>query len=166
MEEVIWRIIPEFPNYAVNDHGQVIQIHTNRMMQVSYTRQGGAKVSLTGLEGRRTLSVARLVAKAFVEPPNPLSTAVIVLDGNQHDLRATNIAWRPPSFAWKYIRQLREHTPIIYLNLRVRDVTTNREYMNIVDAAQTHGLLYSDIWRSTYTGYTVYPGNSVFEVVR
>jgi hypothetical protein len=166
VEELIWKQIPDFPSYAVNNYGQVLKIDTDRLMRISYTLQGAAKVSLMGLEGRRTLSVALLVAGAFVEPPNPLSDSVVVLNGNQADLRAVNLAWRSRSFVWRYTRQMRDPLPIHYINLAVRDVTTGVVYRNIIEAGQALGLLYQDIWRSTYTGYTTYPGDSVFEVVR
>lgn len=166
MEEVIWQKIPEFPAYAVNNHGQVLNIETNRLMRISYTLQGNAKVSLMGLEGRRTLSVAYLVARAFVAPPNPLSASVVVLNGNQADLRAVNLVWRPISFAWKYTRQLKEFQPLFFHTLPVRDVSTGLEYNNILEAGDALGLLYQDIWRSTYTGGTTYPGNSIFEIIK
>ena len=165
MQDVIWQQIPDFPSYAVNNHGQVLNIDTDRLMRISYTLQGNAKVSLVGLEGRRTLSVAFLVAKAFVAPPNPLSTSVVVLNGNQADLRAVNLVWRPISFAWKYTRQMKENQPIHFFSLQVHDVTNDVVYTNIIQAGQLLGLLYQDIWRSTYTGNTTYPGNSVFRVI-
>lgn len=166
MEEVIWKQIPEFPAYAVNNHGQVLKIETDRLMRISYTLQGNAKISLMGLEGRRTLSVALLVARAFVVPPNPLSVSVVVLNGNQADLRAINLVWRTRSFVWSYTRQLVESQPIYFHNIRVLDVSTGIEYRNIIEAGQVLGLLYQDIWRSTYTGYATHPGNSIFEIVK
>lgn len=165
MQEVTWKVIPGFPAYVVNNMGQVLNIETDRLMQLSFTLQGHAKVSLVGLEGRQTLSVARMVAEGFVLRPNPLSDAVIVLNGNQADLRAENLAWRPMSFAWKYTRQLKEQQPIYYFNLSVQDIVEGWHYRNIIEAGQKLGLLYNDIWRSTYTGDTVYPGNSIFRVV-
>lgn len=164
MEQVVWGRIQGFPAYAVNNIGQVLNMQTDRLMRVSFTLQGNAKVSLVGLEGRQTLSVAYLVATAHVERPNPLCDRVIVLNGNQADLRAENLAWRPASFAWKYTRQQRAQNPIYFHNLCVEDITTGVRYRNVIEAGLSLGLLYQDIWRSTYTGDTTYPGNSIFRV--
>lgn len=166
MEEVYWQLIPGFPAYAVSNQGQVLNIETDRLMRISYTLQGNAKVSLVGLEGRRTLSVAYLVARAYVAPPNPLSGSVVVLNGNQADLRAVNLVWRPISFAWKYTRQMKEGQPLYFQTLPVVDISTGLQYRSIVEAGEQLGLLYQDIWRSTYTGDTTYPGNSIFRVIK
>jgi hypothetical protein len=165
VEEVRWSVIPGFPTYVVNNMGQILNIETDRLMMISYTQQGNAKISLVGPEGRQTLSVARMVAESFVLRPNPLSDSVIVLNGNQADLRAANLAWRPGWFAWKYTRQLKEQQPIYFHNLTIHDIVEGWYYKNVIDAGQRLGLLYADIWRSTYTGDSVYPGNSIFRVV-
>lgn len=169
MQNVRWGRIDGFPYYAVGDNGQILNMTTDRLMRISYTQQGNAKVSLVSSEGprsRHTLSVALLVARAHVEPPNPLSTHVIVLNGNQADLRAENLAWRPPAFAWKYTRQMKEGQPPYYFSLPVEDITTGVVYENVVSAGSQLGLLFNDIWKSTYTGRTVYPTQSIFRVLQ
>lgn len=171
MEHVRWGKIEGFPTYAVSDHGHILNMKTDHLVRISYTMQGNAKVSLDAPRAvdaprsRSTLSVARLVALAFVEPPNPFCTHVIVLNGNMADLRAENLAWRPSSFAWRYTRQMREGQPGYFYSLQLMDITTDLMYQNVVSAGQELGLLFADIWRSTYTGESVYPTQSIFRVV-
>lgn len=164
MDQSEYGHIHGFPNYAVSRAGHVLNMTTNRMMRISYTQFGHAKVSLVTETGRHTLSVAKLVATAFVEPPNPLCIDIIVLNGNFADLRAENLMWRPPAFAWLYTRQLKDEPPIHYHNLPVFDTVNGLRYENVITAGMSLGVLFDDIWRSTYQGSQVYPTNSAFIV--
>ncbi len=78
---------------------------------------------------------------------------------------ADNLAWRPERFAWLYTRQMKKPQPVYYKNLEIHNHTTDRYYESIIDAGITEGLLFADIWRSTYTGETVFPYGHQFEVV-
>lgn len=160
-----WRTIQEFPNYEVDQFGQIYNSRTHSVMRTSSTNHGHTKVTLTAHDGtRHTRSVAVIVAVAFVDPPNPLCDNVVVLDGNLENVAAINLAWRPRWFAWKYARQLRLEQPIHFRNLRVANMTMNVEYPCIVDAGMFEGLLFADIWRSTYMGSAVYPHGHRFEI--
>jgi hypothetical protein len=165
VQNVVWAPISGFPAYLVSNFGQILNQETDRLLRISYTNHGHAKCSLVGLEGRQTLSVAYLVAMAHLERTDPLATHVVVLNGNQADLRAENLVWRTASFAWKYTRQQRTTHPIYVYNLAVVDISTGRRFNTILEAAESLGLLYGDIWRSTYTGREVYPTGSIFKVV-
>ena len=160
-----WLEIPEFPTYLVSSEGRVFNQVLGVYMSVSYTNHGHGKVTLRLENGiRRTRSVALLVASAFCDRPTILFDAVIVLDGNLSDLRASNLAWRPSWFAWKYKRQQVEPQPIHYHNLAVVNTITGEIYDSIAQAAKAEGLLHEDIWRSTYRGVAVFPTGSIFEV--
>jgi hypothetical protein len=101
-----WRIIPGFPDYEVSDHGLIGKISTGRLMSTSQTQFGHIKVSLINDTGRHSVSVARLVASAHVPAPRPRCDAVILLNGDLSDVRASNLAWRPYWFSYRYRRQL------------------------------------------------------------
>lgn len=166
MGEELWRNILEFPRYDISNFGRVYNIRRNMMMETSYTTYGHSKITLTAYDGsRHTRSVAQLVADSFVEPPNLLCDNLIILDGDFTNVVYTNLAWRPRQFAWKYTRQLKERQPLHYRNLSVRNCDTGVEYSSIVEAGITEGLLFVDVWRSTYNSQPVYPYGSVFEVI-
>ncbi len=117
MYDEVWRNIPNYPDYLISSYGCVYNRRTKQEMRVSKTNHGHAKISLMSGESRHTLSVARLVAQAFVRPPNPMCDEVILLNGDLSDVSETNLAWRPRWFAWKYTRQLRTDIPVYYTNL-------------------------------------------------
>lgn len=169
IEEVIedWQNIPEFPNYDISSLGRVYNRKHDSMMSVSYTNHGHAKITLTcEWSGERfTRSVALLVAEAFVEAPNLLCDQITLLDGDLTNLCAENIVWRPQWFAWKYTRQLKAEQPLHYRNLVVYNIVFEEEYESILVAGMTEGLLFDDIWRSTYTGAALFPTGSVFEIL-
>lgn len=161
----VWAELREFPRYEISSHGNIFNSMTNREMRVSENNYGHLKISLFDVDGyRRTKSVGTLVAETFVEKPNILCDSVIFLNGDHHDCRADNLAWRPRWFAWQYTKQLQNETPHYYRNLKVINVLDEIEYANILEAATTEGLLFEHIWHSTYTGNPVYPNGSVWAV--
>lgn len=161
------RPIPFYPNYSVTEDGIIINHKTDRIMSISYTYDGYPKVNLVNEDGYKdTLSVRHVVATVFVEPPDALSDSVILLNAVKDDVRSSNLVWRPSGFAWTYSRQHRMPKPVHWLNLEIADVDTGRRYGCVFDAAEEHGLLCRDIWRSTYTGSRCYPTEQVFRVIR
>ncbi len=162
----LWKTIPEFSNYQISNLGRVYNNRTEHIMSTSLTNYGHTKITLKseGSDERFTRSIVLLVAEAFLEPPNGVCDQLIVLDGDFSNVVATNLAWRPQWYAWKYTRQLKTTQPIYYRNLSVRNVVTGSCYSSVIDAGITEGLLFNDIWRSTYTGAVLFPHGSVFEV--
>lgn len=167
MEEEEWRTIPEFPTYSVSNLGNIFNTRDGHPMRNSRTQHGHVKITLVSeWDGaRHTRSVAQLVAEAFVERPNVLCDQVVEMDGDLANVAASNLAWRPRWFAWKYARQVRTDQPMHYKNLPVVDLTTGVVYGSIVEAGIANGLLFKDIWESTYSRKPVFPYGSVFEVV-
>lgn len=167
MSEERWRTILEFPQYEVSNRGDIYNTRRRLMMRTSRTNFGHSKITLTDYDGsRHTRSVALLVASAFVGPPNYMSDHLIVLDGDFRNVNANNLAWRPRWFAWKYTHQLKLPQPNHYTNLPVRNVKTGVVYDSIIEAGMAEGLLFDDIWRSTYRGNEIYPHGSIFEIIK
>lgn len=177
--EELWSQISEFPDYSVSNLGRIYteRYGEGRFIQPSPNNYGHIRVALVreqrdvDIEGnifwrnvRLTRSVAPLVAQAFVEAPNLWSDHVILLDGNLSNVRSDNLAWRTESAAYQYARQLKQEQPVYFRNLRVTNLDLNIEYDNIVQAGMCEGLLFKDIWRSTYSGWRVPPYGHVFEV--
>src|SRR5688500_4813032 len=103
VRESRWATIKEFPIYEISDSGEIYNTRTRQYMRTSKTTFGHTKITLTDFDGsRHTRSVALLVAEVFVRPPNFMCDTLIVLDGDFSNLRASNLAWRPDGFAWKY----------------------------------------------------------------
>lgn len=166
-EEERWKTIGEFPNYKISSFGRVFNVKLDMMMRTSINNFGHVKIKLTSDWGREqyTRSVALLVAEAFLKKPNFLCDQVIVLDGNFTNVAADNLAWRPGWFAWKYTRQLKTTQPLHYTNLHVCNVSTGVVYRSIIEAGMAEGLLFEDVWRSTYRREGTFPDSSVFEII-
>jgi len=164
-----WKRITGFPNYEISNVGRVYNSKSDRIMKTSKTTFGHAKISLLSNvdntnSGRQTMSVAKLVAEAFVDRPTALCDQVVILDGDLENLAAYNLVWRPSWYAWKYVRQLQDDQPNHFYNLAVHNVTNDITYNSVVEAGMAEGLLFTDIWRSTYSGAEIFPGDLVFVV--
>lgn len=166
MSEERWATIHEFPTYEISNRGSVYNLRTRRLMRISFTEHGNAKITLTSYDGsRHTRSVSYLVAENFVAAPFPDCDSLIFLDGDMSNLDASNMAWRTPRFAWKYMRQLRTPQPIFYQNLEVKNLTTKTKYESVIQAGIKEGLLFEDIWRSTWSHESIYPYGHEFEII-
>ena len=162
-----WRTILEFPTYEISDRGNIYNNRNRQFMRTSRNNFGHGKITLTDYDGsRHTRSVGILVGEAFVLAPNYMCDHLIMLDGDLTNINASNLAWRPRGFAWNYTHQLKTLQPVHYHNLPVLNVVTGREYNSIIEAGMTEGLLFDDIWRSTYRGSEVFPNGSVFEIIK
>lgn len=163
----VWAPVEGHPDYVVSNRGRIAKAgREDRPMRVSQTTTGHGKIGLVDHSGvRRTRSAAILVAQAFVIPECDNCDKVIVKNMDYADLRADNLAWRPDGFAWEYANQFKRPVPVHYTNLPVADVVHEITYPNIMEAAGYQGLLFKDIWRSTYTGDETFPTRSIFVVV-
>jgi hypothetical protein len=160
-----WADIYGFENYQISTYGRVYNKRRNCYMKVSKTPFGDLKVGILDNSGvRRTMGVAKMLSDAFISPSNALCTHPVVLDGNKANICLENIVARPPSYVWLYSRQLRTEQPTHFKNLPVRNVKKGITYPSIIDAGMAEGLLFAEIWRSTYTGEAIFPDWSVFEI--
>lgn len=166
MSEEVWIPIAEFPSYHISNLGNIYNTRTERLMRTSQTRFGHTKITLRAewSNERFTRSVAQLVAEAFVDSPNRLCNTVTILDGDLSNVAATNLVWRPRWYAWLYIHQLKQTQPLHYQNLIVCNVSTGYYYDSIVQAGMREGLLFEEIWVSTYSGKKLFPYGHIFEI--
>jgi hypothetical protein len=148
----MWRTIQKFPAYAVSNYGRIINQHTDEVIRPSLHSDGYLKVNLRAGGLTHTRSCALLTAFEWCEVPAPHADAVVVLNGILSDLRAHNLVWRDRGFGWQYARQLKEPWPIHWLNLPVISQGSGVGYANVITAGTEYGLLFHEIWESTYTG--------------
>lgn len=161
--EELWKPVPEFPEYFVSNMGRFFHDTTFRFITPTPTQWGHLKISFT--PERCTRSAALIVAEVFVEPYDELSDCVIVKNGDLWNIKASNLAWRPRQFAWRYARQFKKRQPLHYRNLPVRNVDTKADYECIIEAGITEGVMFADIWESTYTGRRPYPFHHKYRIV-
>lgn len=161
MEE-IWVKIQDFPNYSISSEGRVRNDHRKTIVRTSLTQQGGVKVSIGNQYERRTLSVKLLVAETFVDGYSDRFDTPINLDGDLSNNSASNLVWRPRSFAWRYKRQFINLPEDVYYGPIV-DRDTGIVFENILEAAKTYGLIFSDVHRSLVNKVPAWPTWKIFD---
>lgn len=87
----MWKVIPQYPNYMVNERGDVFSLHSKKVLCPSKS-SGYYKVILVKDGSRHNLLVHRLVADAFVENPYNLP-CVNHIDENKFNNKASNLEW-------------------------------------------------------------------------
>ncbi len=155
MEE--WREIEGFPDYAVSNYGEVKRISTGRILAYKVNQYGVVYVGLMRSYKQRQRSVALLVANAFLDRHSDVLDTPINLDGDRHNNRVDNLAWRPRWYAVKYNRQFRERYPNP-IDEPIGDLKTHEIWRNSFECAIANGLLERDVVLSilnrTYTAIT------------
>jgi hypothetical protein len=159
MEE--FRIISDFPMYAVSNYGKVVNVRRNVEMVLSRNANQELTVGMwrDGKQHRR--AVRGLVARAFVQGETELFNTPVLLDGDRDNVCANNIVWRPRWFALMYMRQFDIEGPWWFAG-PVKDVISNVEYENIVEAAIGTGSLVQDIRHSILNQTRVFPEGGIF----
>jgi hypothetical protein len=164
--EEVWKEIDGFPRYSVSNLGRVMNIRTEKLVKPQLTPQGIVYVPLYGSDQGFTRSVKVLVAKAFLDingfDPDVFDTP-INKDGDKTNNRVDNLVWRPRWFAVKYSRQFLVHNVNVDVG-PVYDLGTNTEYDNVYVVGVTFGLLFRDVYRSTYASTPVFPTEQVFRI--
>lgn len=160
-----WRVINAFPRYRVSNTGIVQNAKTHRPLSPTHNQQGILKVNLLHDGYLHTRSVNVLVAREFLEPPPRRDfISAIHLNGDRENCHATNLAWRPRSFAIKYHQQF--DLPLFQtLRRAVVDIDTGRVYATVQEAAIEHGLLFSEIIVASHNRTFVWPTFQQFRLV-
>lgn len=153
-----WKRIPEFPNYSVSDEGLVRNDDTNRIMAIRRNPHGVYYVGLTRGKKQHSLSLARLVAEAFVSRPeqdrNFNFNNPIHLNGLLDDNHAHNLMWRPYWFAREFQKQFRR-APLA--TEPVVEINTKERYEYPLIASMAFGLLEKEVVYSALNRTVAWP---------
>lgn len=161
-----WKRISEFPTYSVSDAGLVRNDDTGRVMAIRRNPHGVHYVGLMKGKKQHNLSLARLVADAFVSRPaqdregkfnNPIH-----LNGHKDDNQAHNLMWRPYWFARMFHQQFSKG-PITAEP--VLELTTQERYSCPLIAAMAFGLLEKEIISSALNRTFVWPTYQEFRFI-
>lgn len=158
-----WETIQDFPKYSVSTQGRIRNDSRGRVVRPSRTIQGDLKVGLIDECGhQRTRSVKVIVAETFVRGREEFYDVPIHLDGDQTNVSADNILWRPVGFAWKYKQQFAHaHEFTQYGPLVSRK--TGEVYDNVVTASIANGYLFREVLYSVVNKTPVVPGWDIFD---
>lgn len=98
-----WRVIPEFPNYAVSSRGQLRSVRTGNILRPR-KRNGYQYITLRNRGTERSEAVHILVALAFIGP-KPEGKEVAHWDDIKTNNRVENGSDQSPfAFGWQKVR--------------------------------------------------------------
>ena len=157
-----------FPLYSVSDLGEVVNNNTWTTKAYLKNQNGYKFVSLYQGPRRVSRQVAVLVAETFIRGMYPLEwNTLIYLDGDLDNCKASNLAYRPRSYALRYNRAIRtvdrskwhlDHTAIDWDGVELR-------FDNVVDSAAHFGILIEDVLKALETGESpVFAPNVGFKI--
>lgn len=87
-----WKAIEASPNYAVSNHGRVINVTTGMILKPRPIQNGYQRVHLPVKDGRKDFYIHRLVADAFCDHPSGCDV-VNHIDFDVKNNRADNLEW-------------------------------------------------------------------------
>lgn len=157
-----------FPLYSVSDLGEVMNNNVWIAKAHMKNQHGYNFVSLYQGSRRMSRQVSALVAETFLRDMYPLEWDTIIhLDGDLDNCKASNLAYRPRSYAIRYNRAIRtanrsqwhlEHTAINW--------DGNELYFdNVVDSATHFGILMEEVLKALDTGDSpVFAPNVAFQI--
>lgn len=88
----MWKEIIDFPNYKINEHGPVLSLHSNKILQPRYDKDGYCEVGLYNVNGHFHKRIHRLVLEAFVRPGNKCEE-VHHINEIRDDNNLSNLRW-------------------------------------------------------------------------
>lgn len=158
MEEV-WVEVTDYPNYAVSNRGEVVNLKTEALLRPRPNRQGYLRVALSNEGKIRDFYVHQLVAQAF-KPNFKLGEQLLHVNGDFTDNRPENLHPR------KYIREASAERRRLIPNERLRNSRrvkikeTGQVFRTVRECADYIGGDYSSIYsclrgeRKRHLGYT------------
>lgn len=151
-----WKNVREHPNYSVNEHGEILNNNTKRLLKTTRFSNGYEYVTLCDENGHHKKLVHRLVADAFIDNPNNYDV-INHINGVKSDNRVGNLEWCTQSENMKHAYRLGLQKPIaaqIEYSLSrsaeqrkrpVRNVETGKCYSSIVECAMAEGITHSAV---------------------
>ena len=100
MSIMVWKIIPEFPEYEVSDRGEVRRKVASRgtrpgkLLRPYDNGNGYLKVQLVNKGIKKRATVHRLILQTFRGPPPRGKTDCAHLNGLRSDNRLSNLEWK------------------------------------------------------------------------
>jgi hypothetical protein len=151
-----WKIIQEFNDYQISNHGRIKNLKTNQLLKTHKGKLGinYAYVQLRKDKKQHSVLVHRLLALAFVEEnPNPKEYKTVNhIDGNRHNNDIDNLEWAP-------LRQVDgghvgNTASTMGIAIVWKDGFGNilKRYGSITQAAQEEGCSHQSIFRSLQKG--------------
>ena len=92
---------PIYDKYIINNKGDVYSLYTNKILKISYNKQGYVRCGIYYNKKTKTLAVHRLVAQCFLENPNNYKV-VNHINGIKDDNRVENLEWCTQSYNIKH----------------------------------------------------------------
>lgn len=134
--------IPDFPNYTVNQNGDVYNKHGVKL-KPSVQRNGYLIVSLSNekVKHKRFL-VHRLVAQAFIPNPNGLPQ-VNHIDKNKQNNCVDNLEWCTPLENLNHSKVIEKASKAKLT--KVKCITTGKVYNSFKEIEETLGLPHSNL---------------------
>lgn len=153
-----YRIIPNYPRYAINKKQEVLDTKTNRVVQTDIDPNGYVVVYIRTPDStsNRTVRLHRLMAFTYVYNPDPKNKTIINhIDGNKLNNNINNLEWCT-------IKENNQHARDIGLTndnkpIKVRDYYTGeiKHYQSMAEFAEFVGLK-----NGKRRGYGVYIDNT------
>ena len=89
-----WKQVEAFPNYIISNTGVLKNTKTNKVIKPHLSNTGYYVCSMSNNGKISSSNIHTLVAKAFVDNPNPtLYTEVHHIDGDKLNNNADNLKW-------------------------------------------------------------------------
>lgn len=133
----MWKQIPEYENYAVNEYGEVKNVNTNHIMATDINSAGYERIQVRKNGKSKKLFRHRLVAQNFLDNPNNYKE-VNHIDGNKHNNHVSNLEWCDRTHNKRECRRkgLKEYKPfkVIYAD------GTQKEYEFTTELASKVGV--------------------------
>lgn len=151
MEE---KVIPEYPTYSVTNTGFIKDLRTGQLHNGS-SCQGYRRISLTNQQGKKSFSIHRLVAFAFIDNPNNYPE-VDHINRDNSDNRVENLRWAN-DFIQSQNRGDQKNNTSGYKNILIEDnyfrvmITRNNQiiarkrFQNLKDAIEFRDNIYKTI---------------------
>ena len=154
----LWTPVRGFEWYEVSREGLIRNFSTQKLLKPYPLPDGsmGVKLQIGGKQSQQL--VRRIVADAYCPKPTENSDSVIQKDYVKSNCAASNLAWRPRWFAWRYYRQSQEPIKQDWQIRPIRNRITNVLHANVVDAGLYDGTLWFDIYRSAQQRTWAFPG--------
>ena len=99
----MFKDIPGFPHYQINEIGEVYSLYSKRLLKPQINNSGYLVVDLHEGSKRNIKLIHRLVAETFLENDNPVEkTQINHKDENKLNNVISNLEWVTPSYNNNY----------------------------------------------------------------